>query len=78
MIRHRRLNNSVESADVAFDVGLAARHAAGAVRGAHDYGIAGYDRSGMQPDLARHQIDLLVIFELQVDHPGLADPCSRI
>src|ERR1700704_2110555 len=37
----------VESSNVAFDVGLAARHAAGAVRCADNHGVAGYNRCGM-------------------------------
>ena len=40
--------------------------------GANDHHVGGDDRSGMQPDFARHQIDLLVVVAFEIDDPVIA------
>ena len=64
----------VEAADVTLHVRLAGRHATRAMRGADDDDVAGDRRRGMQPDLARHRIDLLIVVLLQVDDAVVAEP----
>ena len=67
----------VEPADVALLVGLAARHAAGQVRGADDDGVPGDDRRGVQADLAGDEIDRLIVVQLQIDDAVLAEARDR-
>ena len=68
----------VEAADVALDVGLAGRHAAGLVRGADDDDVAGDDRRRVQSDLAGDRIDRLIVVLLQIDDAVRAEAGTRI
>ncbi len=63
----------IESADITLYVVLARRRAAGHVRGADDDDVLRDDRRRMQPDLARDQIDLLIVVLLQIDDAVLAE-----
>ena len=67
----------VESADVALVVALAARHAAGQVRGADDDRVAGDDRRGVQADLAGDEVHDLIVVLLQIDDAALAEARDR-
>ena len=63
----------VESADVALHVLKALRVRAGLAGGADDHDVVGDHRRGMQPDLAVHRIDDLVVVQLQVDNAVAAE-----
>ena len=67
----------VESADVALFVALAARHAAGQVRGADDDGVPGDDRCGVQTNLAGDEVHDLIVVLLQIDDAVLAEARDR-
>ena len=67
----------VEAADEALHVGLAARDAAGPMRGADDDHVPRHERRRMQPDLAGDRIDLLVVVLLQIDDAVLAEGRDR-
>src|SRR5690348_3691139 len=67
----------VESADVAFNVGLAAGHSARAVGGADDHRVPSHHWSSVQTDFARHGIDLLIIVLLEIDDSVLAEAGYR-
>ena len=67
----------VEAADVALDVRLAGRHAAGSMRGADDHDVARHDRRRVQTDLARQRIDRLIVVLLQIDDAVRAEARER-
>ena len=74
---HAPARLDVEPADVALLVALAARHAAGEVRGADDDGVAGDERRRVQPDLAGDEVHDLVVVQLQIDDAVLAEAGDR-
>ncbi len=57
----------VEAANEAFDVGLAFRNTPGPVRRSHNHDIVGDNGRRVQPDLAGHQVDFLIVFHFQID-----------
>ena len=57
----------IEPAHETLYVALALRNVPSLARRAHDHRIARHHRSSMQPDLIVHQIDFLVVIELQID-----------
>ena len=67
----------IESADVAFDVGLALRDSAFQVRRADDHDIFGDDGRGVEADAAGDQIHLLVVILLEIDHAVDAEARDR-
>ena len=44
---------------------------------ADDDRVAGDHRRGLQPDLAGHEVDLLIVVELQIDHAARAEAGNR-
>ncbi len=67
----------VEPADVTLVVDLAARHAAGHVRGADDHRVSCDDRRGVQANLAFDGVDDLIVVLLQIDNAILAEARDR-
>src|SRR5256885_10212882 len=67
----------VESADVALYILLASWHSARAVSGADNDHIFRNDRSRVQSDFARDEIDLLIVIEFQIDHAVPAETRHR-
>src|SRR6202521_5323932 len=64
----------VEAAYIALLVRLAARRAAGQMRGADDDDVLRDDRRRVQADLTLHEVHDLVIVLLQIDDAVLAEP----
>src|SRR5207244_9171329 len=57
----------VEPADVPFHIGFPARHATRPVRGADHDNISSDERGRVQADLARRQVDELIVALFQID-----------
>src|SRR5262249_47425920 len=68
----------VVAADVALDVRLAARNAAGAVRGTDDDDVVADHRGGMKADFTSDRVDLLIVLRLQIDDAVDAEPGNGI
>src|SRR5947207_13680678 len=67
----------IETTDVAFYVVFAFGNAARLVRRAHDDGVAGDDRRRMESDVGIHQIDSLIVIQLQIDGAVFAEAPHR-
>ena len=63
----------IEAANIASDISAALRIAAGEMRRADDHHVLGDERRGMQADLAGHEVDLLIVVELEIDHAAFAE-----
>src|SRR5438132_7629753 len=68
----------IESPDVALHIFLTHRNAARFVRRADDYRVARDDRRGMESDVRAHQIDFLIVLELQIDRTVSREARTRM
>ena len=68
----------VEPADEAFYVGLALRDAAGPMRCSHNDDIIGHHWRRVQADFSGHQVDFLIVVQLQIDDAIVAEAWHQI